>query len=265
LTSRCWEDLVVGGLRLSQAKPPDRWAVGDLCLEAIPPGVGREQRAANQRRLQEFSAATGLSMSLLKDCYRTSQAWKPGSRIPGVSHAKHSKFASRPNRVELLLNDDMADGLPDRIRNKVNKVEELLSDKQARTAVIERSRTRKRRILEAAKVIEDEELTKARTEQRIQEQDLKARLAAPEILSKMDERIIKANLDLARMITALIDFGSVLDHVSPQYHERTVGNLEQIERAARRALDKLRPATRSPRPRTVIDFHVDHQPGAEHR
>lgn len=265
MTSRSWEDLVAEGRRLAQATSPDRWAVGDLCVDAIPPGVGRKERTANQRRLEEFSRATGLALGLLKDCYRTSEAWKPGTRIADVSHGKHSRYAARPNRLNLLLNDDMADGLPERIRDKVDKVEELLGDKQVRETVIERSRTRKRRIVQAAKAVEDEELTKARTEQRIQEQDLKAQLAGPEIRSKMDERTIKVNMELARMTSSLIDLGSYVDHISPRFHERTRNNLDEIERAARRALDKLRPATRSPQPRTVIDFHVDHHPGAEHR
>jgi len=42
-----------------------------------------------------------------------------------------------------MLNEEMADQIPERIREKVDKVEELLADKQVREAVIERSRNRK--------------------------------------------------------------------------------------------------------------------------
>lgn len=253
------------GIRLGQADPLDRWAIGDLCVEAVPPGIGKAERAADQRRLAEFAFATNLGMGLLKDCYRTSKAWPLGTRITGVTHAKHSTVASRPNRVNLLLNDDMADGLSMRMRDKVEKIEELLVDPEARAAVIDRSRTRSRRIKEAAKAIEDEELVKARTTQRLREQDAKARLAAPGILAKMDERAIKANVELAKMVTALLDLKSVIDQLPHQYHDRAAEYLCQIQRAAQQALDELRPATRSPQPRNVIDLNVDHQSGAEHR
>lgn len=256
------------GRRLAEAASSGsdyRWAVGDLCIEAIPPGLNRRERTENQRQLEKFGNETGLSLGLLKDCYRTSEKWPPGSRILDIPHGKHSRYASRARRIDLLLNDDMADGLPERLRDKVDKVEELLADKQVRDAVMERSRTRKRRILDAAKITEDEELVKARTELRLKEQNLKAELARAEILAKTDERTIKANLELARMTFALIDLGSYADHISPRFLERTRDNLQEIHQAACRALEKLRPTTRSPQPRTVIDSHVDHQPGAEHR
>ena len=271
MTSRTWEELVAEGRRLAaEAASPGnddarRWAVGDLCIEAFPPGTTRQERTANQRQLEKFSAETGLSVGLLKDCYRTSEKWAPGSRFLSEPHGKHSRYASRARRVDLLLNDVMSDGLPERIRDKVDKVEEILADKQVREAVIERSRTRKRRILDAARVIEDEELTKARVELRIKEQNLKAELAEAEIRSKIDERTIKADGELGRMTYALIELGTYADQISPRFLERVCNSVDEIQRAACRALEKLRPATRSPQPRTVIDSHVDHQPGAEHR
>ncbi len=271
MTSHTWEELVAEGRRLAgEAASPGnddsrRWAVGDLCLEAIPPGSSRKERTANQRQLEKFAAATGLSLGLLKDCYRTSEKWPHGSRILDMPHGRHSRYAARPRRLDLMFNEDMADGLPERIRDKVDKVEELLKDKPVREAVIQRSVERKRRILNAARIIEDEELTKARTELRIKEQNLKAERAKAEINTMMDDRTIKANMELARMTFALIDLGSYADHISPRFLERTRTNLEEIQQAACRALAKLPPATRSPQPRTVIDSHVDHQPGAEHR
>ncbi len=204
-------------------------------------------------------------MGLLKDCYRTSKAWKPGCRIADVTHSKHSTFASRSNRVALLLNDDMADGLPVRLRDKVEKIEELLADSKVRAAVVDRSRSRSRRIQAAARVIEDEELVKAKTELRIREQDAKARRAAPEILARAEDNAIRANLALAKMVTELLDLNTVIDRMPAQYQDRAAESLTQIIRASQRVLDKLRPATRSPQPCTVIDLEVDHISGAEHR
>lgn len=256
---------MIEGIRLGKANPLDRWTIGDLCIDAIPPGTSRAERAANQRRLAEFAAATDLPMGLLKDCYRTSRAWKPGSRISDVSHSKHSTVASKRNRVDLLLNDDMPDGLPGPLRSKVKKIEELLEDSKVRAAVVERSRTRSRRIQAAARVIEDEELVKAKTKRRIREQDAKARRAAPEILARAEDSAIKANLMLAKMLAELLDLNTMIDGMPAQYHDRAVESLTQITRASQRVLDKLRPATRAPQPCTVIDMDVDHISGAEHR
>lgn len=268
MTFRTWEELVAEGRRLVEAASPGsdyRWAVGDLCVEAIPPGTGRARRAAIQHSLQQFSEETGLRLSLIKDCYRTSEKWPIDERILDIPHGKHSRYASRPRRLDLMLNDEMADRVPERIRERVAKVEELLADEQVREAVIDRSRTRKRAVVAAAKVVQDEELTKARTNLRLKEQNHKAELAAAELLATLDERTIKANWDLAKMTYALIDLGSYAAHVPHHYVERTRTNLEEIQQAACRALAKLRPTTRSPQPRTVIDSHIDHQPGAEHR
>ncbi|RJK92512.1 hypothetical protein [Vallicoccus soli] len=253
------------GVRLAQADPLDRWAIGDLAVEAIPPGRTRAEKSAAQRRLELFSGETGLSLGLLKDCYRTSQAWPPGARLLGISHSKHSTVANRPDRVSALLDEEMAGGLPNKLRTKVERAEELLRDPQVRAAVIDRSKTRSRRVAAAARAVEDEELVKARTYQRIQEADAKAQLAAPEILSRLAERAIRGNVALAKMVTELLDLKSVIHQVPPQYHDRTAENLTQVSRAAERALNALRPATRSPQPRDVVVISTDDQPGAEHR
>ena len=110
----------------------------------------------------------------------------------GCPQSKHSTYAARKNRIDLLLNEDV-DGLPVRVRELVVKAEELLSDAAVRAALIDRSSARTRKI---SKIFGDEQLAKARIELRIQEQDAKARLAAPEILSKMAERAIRGNLGL---------------------------------------------------------------------
>src|SRR5690242_4329532 len=93
MTSRSWEALVVEGKRLGLADPLDRWAIGDLAIEAIPPGQGRAERSAVQETLKEFSAATGIPLGVLKDCHRTSEAWPLGMRIADISHAQHSRYA----------------------------------------------------------------------------------------------------------------------------------------------------------------------------
>lgn len=269
MVSRDWEDLLAEGVRLREAAerdtPVDRWVLGDLCVEAIPPGTGRAQVSENQRRLAEFGRLTGFAVSLLKDVYKTSKAWPPGTRIIGVSHSKHSTYAARPDRVNRLLNDGLDDGLPPKLRDKIDKVEKALADPEIRAAVLDRSHTRTRQIVAAAKAIKNEELTQARVQQRIQEQDAKAKLAAPGLRGTMAERAIKGNASLAKMIAELIDLTSVVDQIPGEYHDRTVDNLTQIKGAAHRALDKLRPATRSPQPRHVIDLIVDGTTGAEHR
>lgn len=246
------------GIRLGQADPLDRWAIGDLCVEAVPPGEGRAARSAMQRRLAEFAAETGLSLGLVKDCHRTSEAWPAGRRFADITHAKHSKYAARANRVDLLLNDDMDDeGLPLRVREKVERIEGLLADAAVRQAVIDRSRKRGRRITAAARAIEDEELLKARVNQRLAEQHAKALAVAPEILSKMAERAIKGNAVLARMIADLLELKTVIRQLPANYHERTAEHLEQIQKAAVLALDELRPETRSPQPCDVIDMTLE--------
>jgi hypothetical protein len=263
MTSRSWEALVVEGKCLAQVHPLDRWAIGDLAIEAVPPGKDRAERSAAQEKLKEFSAATDIPFNLLKDCHRTSKAWLPGSRILGVSHSRHSRYAARPNRTNLLLNDDLKDGLSVRVREKVEKAEEILSDPEVRSAILDRSKTRSQRVRAAARAIEDEELIKARTQLKIEEQNARARLAENEIRSKAAERAIKGNVILAKMIADLLDLRSVIHDVPPSYHERTAENLAQVSRAAQRALNRLRPETQSPQPRTVI-LSCDDQPGAEH-
>ncbi len=245
------------GVRLGQADPPDRWALGDLCIEAVPPGTGRAERSAGQRRLAEFAAAAGLSLSLIKDCYRTSEAWPVGRRFPDITQARHSKVAAKPNRVALLLNDDLDDGLSLRVREKIERVETLLADATVREAVLERSKKRGRRITAAARAIEDEELLQARVNQRIQEQHAKALAAAPEILSRMAERAIRGNAVLAKMIAELLELKTVIKQLPVAYHDRTAEHLTQIQRAAMLALTELRPETRSPQPHGVIDMIVD--------
>ena len=242
------------GIRLGQAEAVDRWQLGDLCIRAVPPGTGKAERSTAQRCLAEFASQTGLSISLLKDCYRTSEAWPPGIRIPGISHAKHSTYAAKPNRVDLLLNDDMDGELPARLRDKIDKVEKLLSDPALREAVLDRSKKRSRKIVAAARAIEDEDLAKARVNQRLQDQHAKAMAAAPEILSKMAERAIRGNQVLAKMIADLLELRTVIRQLPPNYHERTAENLTQIQRAAALALHELRPEPRSPQPREVIDI-----------
>ncbi len=246
------------GIRLAQADHPlDRWAIGDLCVEAVPPGSGRVARSQAQRRLAEFAAQTRLSLGLLKDCYRTSEAWPVGTRIPGVSHGKHSTYAARPNRVNLLLNDDLDDGLPARVRDKVAKAEELLGDPVVRAAILDRSKKRSRSVVAAARAVEDEDLTRARAHQRLEEQHAKAMTAAPEILSRMAERAIRGNQVLAKMISDLLELRTIVDRLPENYQERTTEHLKQIQRAASLVLEELQPEPRSPQPCDVIDMQVD--------
>jgi hypothetical protein len=263
MTSRGWEALVVEGRRLAEADPLDRWAIGDLAIEAVPPGKGRAERSAVQEKLKEFSAASGISLSVLKDCHRTSEAWPLGSRIPGISQAKHSRYGSRPNRLNLLLNDSLAEGMSTRLREKVEKAEELLSDRELRQVFLDRSQARSRHIRAAARAIEDEELTKARSRQKAQEQERRARLAEPEIISKAAERAIRCNTALARMVVELIELKSLIHDVPGPYHDRIEEYLSQINRASEQVILMLRPAKRSPQPRTIVAYCED-QPGAEH-
>jgi hypothetical protein len=162
-----------------------------------------------------------------------------------------------------LLNDGLEDGLSIRLREKVEKAEDLLSDREVRNALLDRSKSRSQRIRVTARAIEDEELLKARIQARIQEQDARARLAEQEIMSRAAERAIKGNTGLAKMVADLLDFKSVIHDIPPSYYERTAENLSQIGRAAQQILDILRPEPQSPQPRTII-LSCDDQPGAEH-
>jgi len=254
---------VVEGKSLAEANPLDRWAIGDLAVEAVPPGKGRAERSAVQERLREFSAATGISLAVLKDCHRTSESWPLGKRFADISHAKHSRYAARTGRVSLILNEGMEDGLSVRQQERVQRAEELLADEEVRSALIERSKSRSRRIRAAARVIEDEELTKARINQKIQERDAQAQRAAAEIISKAAERAIKGNVALARMVAELLELKCIIHDVPEQYHDRTAEYLSQISRAAHQVLDILRPGEQSPQPRTIIVLNDD-QSGTEH-
>ncbi|MCZ2830777.1 hypothetical protein O2W14_18205 [Modestobacter sp. VKM Ac-2986] len=258
MTSPNWEALVEEGIRLAQAdSPPDRWVVGDLCIAAVPPGSDRATRSAAQRLLEDFAGRTGLTLGLIKDCHRTSAAWPPGSRFLDISHAKHSKYAARPNRVDLLLNDEMDDNLSGRVRDQVARVEELLTNKDVQQAVLTRSRERSRRVVAAARAIESEQLTKARAELRLQEQQARADALAPELNVRLAERAIKGNVALSRMVVDLLELSGVIDQLPRTYRDRFAENLEQIQRAAQRVLDELHPETRSPQPGYVIDLDVD--------
>lgn len=261
-------ELLAAAARLAKADPPDRWALGDLAVRAVPgpaAGAARDEKSRAQASLYEFASAADVSFSLLKDCWYTSLAWPVGTRFPDVSHAKHSRYRSRKDRVSLLLNEEMDDNLgSSRVRERVHKVEELLADKEVRDAVLTRSKERTRRVLSAAKAMENEELTKARVQAKLQEQDMRARLAEPEHLARLAERFIKANVALARMTMELLDLSTVVGQVPEEYKSRTIENLEQISGAAIRVLDELRPQPQSPQPRTIIDLRVDDQPGEEH-
>lgn len=260
MDSHDWETLVVEGRRLAAASPPDRWAVGDLALQAVKPGKTRAEKASAQERLLQFASEIGVTMNFIKDCWYTSAAWPPGSRFLDVSHAKHSKYRSRPDRISLLLNEEVDDGLPSgRLREQVHKAEEVLAGKAVRQAILARSDARSRRIREAARAIENEEDLKARLWMKAEQEQAKAELAAPHILAGMAERFIKANNSLARMTGDLLDLRQVITEVPPAYRDRTIASLQQVIEAANRALHELQPELREPRLRNVIDH--DETPG----
>jgi len=256
---------VAEGSRLSKTAPLDRWAVGDLAVEAVPAAETRADRSTAQRRLESFSSETNLPLGLLKDCRRTSLAWPLGTRIADVSHARHSKVAGKPNKLRHLLGDELSEGMTSRLRERIEKAEDLLSDAEVRSAVIERSKARKRYIVAAARALDDEELAKARAHAKIMEQDAKARLLAPQMLAQMAERAIRGNVVLAKMVADLLDLRTVADQLPAEYHDRTAQHLEQVHRAAQQALTVLRPATRSPQPCDVIVVMTNDQTGVEHR
>ncbi len=248
---------MAAGSRLAQATPRDRWAIGDLALEAVPPGQTKPERAVAQHRLADFADTTGIPLSVIKDCYYTSQAWAFHARVPGVSHAKHSRYRGRPNRIELLLNEEMDDGLPSgRLRDKIHRVEGLLADKDVRVAVMDRSARRSRALSAAARSIENEDVIKARALARIELEQCKADQLAAGIKGSTAERFIKASSMLARTTGELLDLFRVVDQVPEAYRDRIVNGLEQVIQAAEKSLHVLRPELREPQPFTVID-HVD--------
>ena len=262
MTSPQWEQLVIEGRRLAEASPPDRWVLGDLAVRAVPAGASRTEKAAALERLAEFAASINASFSLIKDCWYTSLAWPPISRLVDVSHAKHSRYRSSPHRVALLLNEHMEDGLPSgRARDKIVKIEELLRDKGVRDAILNRSDARLKKMRSMARSIEDEELYQSKLLAQAAEKHARAELAAPEIHAGQAQRFIRANVTLARMASDIIDLTTVLDQTPPQYVQRTIEGLEQLQKAAGRALQELCPERREPQPRTVIDMTLDDHPG----
>lgn len=259
MSSRPWEVLVREARDAGCADPTDRWTLGDLALEAVPPpDQGRDAAAAAQRRLAEFADAADITFSKVKDCWYTSAAWPVGRRFPDVSHAKHSRYRGRPNPVALLLNEQIDDGLSSpRLRDKVARAEKLLADGDVRAALLDRSVTRSARIREAARALDSEELLKARIDAKIAQEDQKARLAAPHLLARLEERFIRANTVLARMVADLLDLTTVVDQTPLTYRDRTEESLGRVERAAQQCLAKLRPEQRPPQPHDVIDMTLD--------
>ena len=161
MTSRSWEALVVEGKRLHRRIP----STGGPSETSRSRQFHRARTERNGRRLKKSSrnfprhryslqCTQGLSPNV-----RRVAARKPHSDI---SHAKHSRYAARPNRVNLLLNDDLEDGLSVRVREKVERAEDLLADQEVRDVLLDRTRTRSQRIRAVARAFEDEELLEAR-------------------------------------------------------------------------------------------------------
>jgi hypothetical protein len=260
MRSQDWDALVAVGRRLAETSPDDRWALGDLALQAVQAGETRADKAQAQQDLLAFATEIGVSHSRIKDCWYTSAAWPPGSRFLDESHAKHSKFRNRPNRISLLLNDVDDDGLSSaRLREQVHKAEEILADKAVRQAILSRSDARSRRIREAARALENEEDLQARLWAKAQQEQAKAELAAPHILAGMAERAIKANNGMARMTGDLLDLRQVIKQLPDAYRDRTIASLQQVIQAASRSLHELQPDLREPQLRNVIDH--DDTPG----
>ncbi|MFI5494746.1 hypothetical protein [Actinoplanes sp. NPDC051859] len=252
-----WRDSVAEGRRLLAQHPVDRWALGDLALALVPPASSRAETSEAQIELTRFADAIGMGINPLKDCYYTAKEWLPEHRIAGISHAKHARYRSRPNRVQLLLNDDLDHQLPLRIRERVEKTEELLADAEVRSAVIERSKERARKVAAAARAIENEELAQARAAARIREQDLRARMVEAELQGKLPERSIRANAALARMVMDLLDLRLGVQQLHSSYLDRTTESVAQVAQAAQDLLEVLRPAQRSTQPTSIIDLDGD--------
>ncbi|WP_146220501.1 hypothetical protein [Geodermatophilus normandii] len=240
-------------VRLGQADRLDRWALGDICLEAVPPGKDRAGRSEAQRRLAAFAHDIGHPINLLKDLHRTAVAWPPDMRIEGVSHSKHSKYASHPNRVALVLGEGLDEGLSGRILRDVGKVEKLLKDPAVRAAAMDRTKKRTAAVRQLARAREDEALAEAREHERVLADHAKAMEMASR-LPGAGERAMQAAKALGRMYTHLIELQDFVGQIPDGYKDRWVEQLERIRRGAEKLRQELRPESRSPQPHDVIDI-----------
>jgi hypothetical protein len=250
------------GRRLVETTPFDRWALGDLLLEAIPEGGTRDERGAAQVELANFCAEIGLAFSTGKDLRYTAAAWPPKSRFADVSYAKHSRYRSRPDRLMLLLNDETDENIRGkRELEHVLRAEQLLADPKIRRHLERRSRERKAKLMRVVSALDSEELAARRREEKLEEEQLRAQRLA----GKEAERFLDAIKLVSHMVTDLVGMKEVAELCPAQLKDPFIDRLEQITKVAAQVIDKVSPPARSPQPRTVIDVSVVDHTGAEHR
>lgn len=121
---------------------------------------------------------------------------------------------------------------------------------------MDRSKKRTAAVRALARAREDEELTEARENERLQAENAKAMALAAE-LPGAGERSMRMARALARMYTSLIELQDSVGQVPEGYRERLVEQLTRIERGAQKLREKLRPESRSPQPQYVIIDMVD--------
>jgi hypothetical protein len=264
MSPRSWGTLVAEGRRLVQATPLDQWAIGDLALEAVPPGKTKAEKADAQLQLAKFADAIGWGMNPVKDAWYTAASYGKVERVDGVSFAKHAKLRAKPNRAKLLLgildDDDAFDN--QRQRAGVEKVEELLTDVDIRKHVARRARDRRAKWLKAMKAIEDEALVEARA----REKDGKEAIQRLQLRGKAGEKFADAAMLVTQQIGQLAAIRSIAEHCPPQVVDHLTQRLEELQKEAARIQDAIAPPTRSPQPRQFIDvIDVDAHPGTERR
>lgn len=228
----------------------DNWRFGDLLIAAVPRQRGSTEA---QMLLAKLAAELGVTLNMVKDRYYTADAWPRGTRLAGISYARHAKYRARKSLLLDMLADEETD-LSTRTMEMVHDAEKLLRDKAVRDAVVSRARGRMTRVAQAAKAIEDEELAREKAEARAEARRLEAEEKLPEHQRTLPVKFIGCNRLLTKTAQELFDLDDLIWQVPPSYVDRTVSNLERVERAVKRLLANFRPDPAKPTPPgTFID------------
>jgi hypothetical protein len=256
-----WESCVIEGVALLGSHPrghldfseDEHWRFGAMLLTTVPRRSGRANATEDQNTLIKLAADLGCNFNVVKDHWYTESAWPPGTRLVGVSYSQHAKFRARKQLLLDILSDDESD-LNQRDAEMVGAAEKLLRNANVREAVISRARSRTSRVAQAAKAIEDEQLALERAEARAEARRLEYERLKTDLAHQLPLQAIAANKVLARVAGDLYDLDPLMGQLPVTYTDRTVANLERVERAVTKLLAYLRPQPEEPMPYdTVID------------
>jgi len=89
-----WEDAVIAGLELREAKDNSQWRLGDLALLV--------EKAYGVDSLGKFAIDINIPKKSLQQYRRVSNAFPPHARSKILSHRHHLILAAQENRYALL-------------------------------------------------------------------------------------------------------------------------------------------------------------------